>query len=137
MKPITCKHCGKVNSHHSFQCNLIKKPIKPNQSVLKRSNKNINKVSQKQKERLKEYRIKRDEYFKLHPICEFPNCNSTDITLHHSKGRIGELLTDERYFKSLCFKHHRLIEENPYLAKELGLSFNRLDKNEEDRLQQG
>lgn len=28
MKPIICKHCSAVNKHHSFQCSLVRKPIK-------------------------------------------------------------------------------------------------------------
>lgn len=28
MKPITCKHCGAVEKHHSFQCYTQLKPIK-------------------------------------------------------------------------------------------------------------
>lgn len=88
----------------------------------------IKKVSNKMLEHLKEYRKRRDEYFKENPICEFPYCGSRDITLHHSKGRNGSLLTDKAWFKSLCQKHHMFVEENPNEAQILGLSFKRLDK---------
>lgn len=97
------------------------------ESVLKpTTSKRIKQISDKKLEELKEYRIVRDRYFKNNPVCEFPNCSSREITLHHAKGRIGSLLTDDRYFKSLCMYHHRVIEENPTEAKRLGLSFDRL-----------
>lgn len=103
----------------------LKKDIKPNG---KRKAKRINPISEKQKERLKRYRINRDEYFEENPICQFPDCNSRDITLHHMAGKIGDLLFDKRWFKSLCFTHHRFVEENPLESQKLGLSKKRLDK---------
>ena len=90
--------------------------------------KRIKPISDKQLIRLAEYRLVRDKYFKLNPICEFKGCYSTEITLHHKAGKIGDLLCDIRYFCSLCFHHHRIVEENPKLAKELNLSVDRLDK---------
>lgn len=86
-------------------------------------------ISNKRKEALKRYRRLRDRYFIDHPVCEYPECDSTDITLHHGKGRCGAFLTDKRYFKSLCLKHHQFVEENPLTAQKLGLSFKRLDKH--------
>lgn len=89
----------------------------------------IKSVSDKKLAELKEYRVVRDKYLKG-KVCEYPNCTNKDVELHHAKGRVGALLTDERYFKALCRGHHRLIEEQPSHAKELGLSFSRLDKEE-------
>lgn len=88
----------------------------------------IPKVSKNRQEALKTYRRRRDKYFEEHPVCEFPECTSKNITLHHMKGRIGAFLADKRYFKSLCAKHHRYVEENPAEAFKLGLSLKRLDK---------
>lgn len=68
------------------------------------------------------YRKRRDEYFEKHPVCEFPGCNSRKITLHHKKGRVGKLLTDIRYFCSLCWKHHQYVGEHHEEAVRLGLS---------------
>jgi len=100
---------------------------KVRESVLKpTTSKRIKPISDKKLEELKEYRIVRDRYFKNNPVCEFPNCSSREITLHHAKGRIGSLLTDDRYFKSLCIYHHTYCEEHPTEAKRLGLSFDRL-----------
>jgi hypothetical protein len=91
------------------------KPVKPIKRVAdKRAKKNI--IYEKNKK----------EYFLKHPNCEFPGCQSEDISLHHSKGKIGKLLTDIRYFKSLCWPHHFWCELHPKEAKELGLSLDRL-----------
>ena len=96
--------------------------------ISKPKQKPIKSISDKQSERLKTYRKVRDEYMFNHPICEFPNCTNRSTDLHHGAGRVGELLTDIRYFKALDREHHRIVEENPTLAQELGLSFKRLDK---------
>lgn len=88
-------------------------------STLK-SGKSINKISKTGSERNEKYFPIRDEYFKNHPICEFPGCNSTDLTLHHKAGRIGNLLFDHRYFMSVCLLHHHYIETNPAESYEKG-----------------
>ena len=109
---------GKPIFHHpklkQTEGNGVAKPIKA--------------ISDKQAKRLAKYRIARDEYFKEQPVCEFPGCCSTDITCHHSAGKIGSLLWNKKYFKSLCWPHHKFCEENPTKAKELNLSVDRLDK---------
>lgn len=93
-----------------------------------RLGKGIKPVSDKQALRLKEYRKARDEHFKKYPVCQYPGCTSRQVQLHHAAGRVGKLLTDSQYFRSLCDKHHRQIELAPEEAKKLGLSVNRLDK---------
>lgn len=84
--------------------------------------------SDKQAERLKEYRIVRDEYMRMYPNCEFPECPNRSQDLHHGAGRVGDLLTNTKYFVALCRMHHSWVEEHPREAKELGLSFSRLSK---------
>ena len=86
----------------------------------------IRKFSAKRSKEMSVYKRVKDQYFKKHPECEFPNCDSINITLHHMRGRTGSLLTDDRYFKSLCLPHHQWVENNPTEAKELGLSADRL-----------
>lgn len=104
--------------------NVVNKPLQSTKTI-----KPISPISNKRKEALKRYRRLRDKYFLDHPVCEFPDCSSTNITLHHQRGRIGAFLTDKRYFKSLCGKHHRWVEENPTEAIKIGLSIKRLDKH--------
>lgn len=100
--------------------------------TLAQSDKKVNKpfkaIGDKQSKRLAKYRVARDEYFEINPWCEYPGCSSREITLHHGAGKTGDLLFNKKYFKSLCFHHHRIVEEQPDLAKQLGLSFDRLDK---------
>lgn len=86
----------------------------------------IRKFSKKRSKQLSVYNKLRDKHFSDNPICEFPGCERDDVTLHHGKGRCGELLNDIRYFKSLCPYHHQWVELHPDQAKELGLSYNRL-----------
>lgn len=44
------------------------------------------------------------------------------MTIHHSRGRIGYLLTDKTNFLFLCRAHHDRVERYPEEAKELGLT---------------
>lgn len=123
-----CAHCDrKVNP----QKHGLLKPSgesSPERVQTPQKRKRIAPVSEKQARRLKEYRKLRDAYLKANNTCEFPGCTSTEVTLHHGAGRVGDLLTDTNYFVALCFKHHRFVEENPTEAKGMGLSYNRLDK---------
>lgn len=81
----------------------------------------ISPVSPKMADKLKKYRTARDKYFKENPVCEFPGCNSREVTLHHKRGRIGSFLIDKRYFCSLCHKHHMYVHENDAEARAMGL----------------
>jgi hypothetical protein len=89
----------------------------------------IRPVSQRQEEKLRVYRRKRDKFLEG-KTCEFPGCTSTEVTLHHAKGRIGSFLTDKRYFKALCWPHHQWVETHPEEAKQMGLSLSRLDNED-------
>lgn len=119
--PKACKTCwGKfISDNKDKPSNLSAKP----KSALKR----IKSVSDKKLAELAKYRVVRDLYLREHPICEFYTCDCREVELHHGKGKIGELLTNPKYFKALCREHHIFVELKPIEAKELGLSFNRLD----------
>lgn len=86
----------------------------------------IKPISDKKAKELQVYRRVRDKYMKEHPICEYPGCHSTNITLHHMAGRVGLDLINIGNFKSLCVAHHRWVEEHPKEAKKIGLSKNRI-----------
>lgn len=122
-----CKDC--VNREKSKQPpsyvsdSTNKKPVK----VYSTSTSKISPISDKQAKRLAEYRKVRDKYLKENPFCIV--CGTThNIQLHHMAGRIGDLLTDTRYFATLCDLHHRKVELSPEWAKNQGLSVTRLDK---------
>ncbi|MFD2600191.1 hypothetical protein ACFSQ3_14630 [Sphingobacterium corticis] len=57
-------------------------------------------------------------------------CTVWTTDVHHKKGRINNLLTDETYFLPVCRSCHQVIELNPVLAKELGFSQSRLNVGE-------
>jgi len=136
-KESVCKHCndGAIRKtigglcfeepYHYQKNQQAKQRIKQNGKA-KRTVK-IKPISKNRLEALKRYRRLRDKYFEEHPVCEYPGCTSRDITLHHQRGRVGSFLTDKRYFKSLCWKHHEFVEQNPDVAKRLGLSLSRVE----------
>jgi hypothetical protein len=80
----------------------------------------LRRVSAKQAARLKCYRLLRDAYMKLHPICEFPLCDERSQDLHHVAGRGLNLLNDDTWL-ALCRKHHRWIHDHPGQARMAGL----------------
>lgn len=61
----------------------------------------------------------------------FPWLRATEI--HHKKGRIGKLLTDERYFLAVSPEGHRKIENNPEWAYEMGYSIRRTNDKSSHR----
>lgn len=48
------------------------------------------------------------------------------ITVHHKRGRIGELLMNEKYWLPVCIGHHRYIEDHPEESYRNGCSELRL-----------
>jgi hypothetical protein len=123
--PKLCKGCATSQSKRPILSpSKQRSPSEPIVSKVK-----IKSVSDKRLLALKEYRVVRDAYMRDHKICEHPECSSPSTELHHSKGRIGKLLTDPLYFKALCHAHHEWAEKNPILAKELGLSVDRLSSD--------
>lgn len=115
---LTANRC----QHHYWTHRASLKPVK-----IKDIGKPIPKVSAKQLENLKKYRKVRDEFMK-NKLCEakLNGCTGKATDLHHAKGKVGELLTDKRYFKALCRSCHSYIEVHPEFAKENGYSLNRL-----------
>lgn len=123
--PKLCKSCWlKISSYKQ----LKSKNDTPTRKPIKSSAHRIKSVSDKKLIELKEYRVLRDGYLATHKVCEHPECKNLSEDLHHAKGRVGSLLTDVRYFKALCRRCHRWVEENPEQAKAFGLSLSRLEK---------
>lgn len=133
---------GKCKQHYKMPSQLNPKPIRKGTSIgnytminkaitAPKKSKAIPKVSQKQLDRLKAYKKVRDAFMKEHEYCQAQLegiCLGKATDTHHSKGKVGDLLTDVRYFVALCRACHSKIEVSPNLAKELGFSLNRLDK---------
>lgn len=74
------------------------------------------------------YKKLRDKYLTEHAICEVAHCGCWASEIHHKKGRIGDLLTDTKYFLAVCRSHHLYIELHPEDAKKHGYSLSRLAK---------
>lgn len=124
--PKLCKKCWLKISPSKL---LKSKSDTSTRKTIKSSSHRIKSVSDKKLVELKEYRKLRDGYLSANKVCEHPKCKNLSEDLHHAKGRVGSLLTDVRYFKALCRKCHRWVEDNPEEAKALGLSLSRLEKD--------
>lgn len=88
----------------------------------------IRKLSKKRAIQNKEYLELRLEYLTEHQFCEIEECSNEATTIHHKKGRIGNLLTDTSNFLGVCMPCHTKIELNPIWAKKQGYSKSRLSK---------
>ena len=91
--------------------------------------KRIPKESAKRSFQNREYSVVREEHLKENPLCIVKRpggCTYFATQVHHAKGRTGELLTDKRFFKSVCDFCHKWVEANPEEAKKMGFSANRI-----------
>lgn len=100
------------------------KPLKVNNTI-KKSTKRVKPFSDKMISKLAKYKVVRDKWLKEHGVCEFEGCGSREVTLHHKKGRLGDLLINTDYFCSLCWQHHFWVETHPEEAIKMGLSCKR------------
>lgn len=65
-------------------------------------------------------------FLKQHPRCMACQAfglhgNHKPTEVHHSRGRVGRLLCDTRFWIATCSSAHRAIHNNPKLAQRLGL----------------
>jgi len=98
-------------------------------SPLPKPTKKINARSKKRKIQELQYSADRIVFLSKpeNRICPVTKQRATEV--HHKKGRIGELLLDQRYWLGVSAEGHRQIEENPDWAKEMGYSLNRLSND--------
>ncbi len=149
VKEGKCSECLKVTKLIAKRCpqcywkhrNMIKKseakhknPMDPeslnsNKTVYrKKKSIIIPKQSKKRRSQNVLYSKKRRIFMEQNKYCQanLSNCTILATDLHHKRGRIGKLLTDERYFLAVCRSCHNYIESHPIFAKEKGFSLNRL-----------
>ena len=109
--------------------NVYKYPPKPKKPIAKKPQPKIKRVSDKRRKQESEYGKKRIAYLTAHQVCEVRHagCMYEATDIHHKAGRVGDLLTDERYFLAVCRKCHNHVEEHPAWAKEKGYSLSRLN----------
>lgn len=135
MKPVTCKHCGAIDQHHSFQCHTQRKPIKkkgtPIVSFVMTKNdasksikksKPIPKLSDKEKKRQAAYSVLKKEFMKTRLICQvkLPGCTGNAVDVHHlfsGADRYKYFLDSTTWLSTCRFCHH--IVHNELSSEEL------------------
>lgn len=83
----------------------------------------IKKASDKRKDQMSLYAIKRKLFLKGKRCVVFPERMAVDV--HHARGRSGDLLLDERFWKPVCREGHMKIHDNPEWAISEGYSISR------------
>ncbi len=55
--------------------------------------------------------------------CEWPTdpCVNQADDVHHTRGRVGKMLNDQRYWTFLCRQHHHWVHTNAREARKMGL----------------
>lgn len=59
--------------------------------------------------------------WKVGKRCAFPGCGRRDVDCHHTRGRAGTLLMDERFWQPVCRRHHDWVAAHPREARDFGL----------------
>lgn len=125
---ITAGKCGYCYWKHRSK---LKKLEKEKRGIITPTNKiyNIPKFSKKRKIENALYVKKRRIFMEHNKTCQaqLSGCTHLATDLHHPRGRLGKLLTDETNFLALCRSCHTFIETNPEFAKEEGYSLSRLE----------
>jgi hypothetical protein len=114
-----CKNYGKY-ARYCMHVTGSLKPVKP-----------IPVASKKMVKSLAEYQKIAAKFKRDHPVCQAQLkdvCKTKTTDVHHMKGKIGELLTDTKYFLAVCRSCHSVLETNPLFARERGFSLSRHKK---------
>lgn len=79
-------------------------------------------VSKKQAKALREYSKISKAFLAEHEMCEIqsPECTGKATEIHHTKGRIGALLIDTKYFMASCSCCNQYVEKHDAWARENG-----------------
>lgn len=107
---------NRIQKYCSWVCQVAARKPKTKYVIPNRSKKRA-KQEAKYYKRVKEW--KKDKMCAVYP-------NRKCVECHHMKGRIGDLLLDERFWLPVSVEGHRRIENNPDWAKENGYSLSRL-----------
>lgn len=90
----------------------------------------IAKESKQRKEVNKDYLPAAKEYIKKHPLCKIKSavCTGKSQHVHHLKGRIGDMLTDKKYWMPACDKCNSWLEQNDLWARQNGFKLSKHSK---------
>jgi hypothetical protein len=118
--------CQKEDCRIAYAMEVVSKQ---KEKLSKEKNKPIKKVSDKRKLENIIYKSERIKFLMLpeNKVCPITKQPTTDV--HHSKGRIGTLYLDKRYWIALSREGHKYVEENPQWARENGFSLSRLSND--------
>ena len=128
LKPVKVKEIGKSDWKEAKRKEMnaflgkAKTEPKPKKAIPKRSKKKIVEDLQ--------YSVLRKEFLGKpeNRICPITGEEAT--TIHHKKGRLGDLYLDTRYWIALSMRGHETVENSPQWAKEMGYSLSRLETTE-------
>lgn len=111
-----CK-CGRIS--RVVPCAFCK-PSKP-----------IARRSTKRAKQERQYSVDRIKFLQDNPVCKIQvdGCTHKATQVHHAKGRIGELLLNQKYWVATCASCHTWAEVNPIESKEIGISISRLSNH--------
>lgn len=103
-------------------------PARPvvSKMTTKRPPRYIHRMSPKRRARIVEYHKKRRSFLLANPWCAWglaqnPKKHIRSTEVHHTRGRIGALLLDERFWKAVSSEGHNWIHAHPNEARKLGL----------------
>lgn len=87
----------------------------------------VKKVGDKMKEDLKIYRKEARKFITANPKCKMnmKGCEGEARCVHHSKGRIGDLLLDKRYWVPSCYHCNLMVEIKDAEARNKGLKLSK------------
>ncbi|MES2620215.1 MAG: hypothetical protein V4615_05115 [Bacteroidota bacterium] len=87
----------------------------------------IAKESKTRQEVNKDYLPAAKQYIKDNPLCKIksPVCIKKSQHVHHMRGRVGELLTDKKYWMPACDKCNSFIEQNDGWARANGFKLSK------------
>lgn len=109
-------------NHKTCQGEICRRPRK------KAIRKPVRKVSKKRAKDNREYDRLRKRFLEANPVCQanLQTCTVKATQVHHKKGRTGKDFLDTSTWLACCGTCHNVIELNPAMAKQLGLSESRL-----------
>lgn len=115
------KYCYKESCKIKWQTQVLDKS-----KEMEKTRKPLKKVSDKKALQDIVYKSERIKFLMLpkNKICPITKLPAT--TIHHKKGRIGDLYLDKKYWVALSMEGHEFVEKNPEWAKKNGYSLNRL-----------
>jgi hypothetical protein len=109
----------------------VELPTKEQVKAVITPKKPIPKRSKKMTKEMKEYNKEKAEFIKPGDQCELNTqvCRGEATVIHHTKGRIGKLLRNKKYWKKSCVHCNNYIEIKDKESREKGLKLSKHDPN--------